>query len=82
MPKITRHIFNRKKLTSILNNLSVEHLADHTDYSDIKLRIDNWRSLIERKILEGKNEISLQDSFLRDFFGFVTKKKGQRSTAM
>ncbi|MDM8553705.1 N-6 DNA methylase [Desulfococcaceae bacterium HSG7] len=71
MPKITRHIFNRKKLTSVLNNLSVEHLADHTDYSDIKLRIDNWRSLIDRKILEGKNEISLQGDFLSDFFGKI-----------
>ncbi|MDM8543954.1 Eco57I restriction-modification methylase domain-containing protein [Desulfococcaceae bacterium HSG9] len=71
MPKITRHIFNRKKLASILNNLSVEHLADHTDYSDIKLRIDNWRSLIDRKILEGKNEISLQGDFLSDFFGKI-----------
>ncbi|MDM8556838.1 N-6 DNA methylase [Desulfococcaceae bacterium HSG7] len=75
MPKITRHIFNRKKLALILNNLSVEHLADPTDYSDIKLRIDNWRSLIDRKILEGKNEISLQDSFLRDFFGKILDYK-------
>ncbi|MDM8555226.1 N-6 DNA methylase [Desulfococcaceae bacterium HSG7] len=71
MPKITRHIFNRKKLASILNNLSVEHLADHTDYSDIKRRIDNWRSLIDRKILEGKNEITLQGDFLSDFFGKI-----------
>ncbi len=61
--------FNRKKLHSVLNNLSVEHLAGHTTSSDINQRIDNWRSLIDRKILEGKNEISLQDSFLRDFFG-------------
>ena len=75
MPKITRHIFNRKKLSSILNNLSVEFLADHTKHSDIKQRIDNWRSLIDKKILEGKNEISLQDSFLRDFFGKILDYK-------
>ena len=71
MAKIIRHIFNRKKLTSILNNLSVEFLADHTAHSDIKRRINNWCNLIDKKILEGKNEISLQDSFLSDFFGKI-----------
>ncbi len=68
MPKITRPIFNRKKLTSILSNLSVEHLADRITPSDIKQKIDNWRSLADQKILEGKNEISLQGDFLSDFF--------------
>jgi len=75
MPKITRHIFNRKKLSSILNNLSVEYLADHTTHSDIIQRIDNWRSLTDKKTSGGKNEITLQDSFLRVFFGKILDYK-------
>ncbi len=71
MAKITQYIFNRKKLGSILNNISVESLADHTNLSDIKERIENWRRLTEQKILDGKNEISIQDSFLSDIFGKI-----------
>lgn len=75
MPKLTRYIFNRKKLGSVLNNMSLESLADHTTPSDIRQRADKWRSLTEQKIVEGKNEISLQDSFLSDIFGKILDYK-------
>jgi hypothetical protein len=72
MVNITRNIFNKKKLNSILNNISIESLTEHTILSDIKKIIKNWRILTDKK---GTNEISLQDSFLSDFFGKILDYK-------
>jgi len=71
MAKIAQHIFNRKKLDAILDNLPMERLAGRDGLPDLHQRIDNWRRLIESKTLEGQNEISLQDSFLRAIFGKI-----------
>jgi hypothetical protein len=66
MPKIRQNLFNRAKIASILENISTEKLSD--DAAQCRQIIANWYELLREKIPEGKNEISLQDDFLRDFF--------------
>ena len=75
MPNIIQHLFNRKKLGSILDNITLESLIEHAAPSDIKRIIDNWCSLSEQKILDAQSEISLQDSFLSDIFGRILDYK-------
>jgi type I restriction-modification system DNA methylase subunit len=75
MAKIKQNIFNRKKLDSILSNINPELFIEHTTAQDIKRITANWCSLIEKGVLEGKNEISLQDSFLSDIFGRILDYK-------
>ena len=67
MPQIATHIFNRKKLNSNLKNKSLADLSGHTSPVEIGKIITNWQSLARRGVLDKKNEIQLQDSFLRGF---------------
>lgn len=76
MPQISDHIFNQKKLAAILKNKTIEDLIDKTITSEeIKAIISNWQTLIKKGILSKKNEISLQDTFLNDFFVKILQYK-------
>ena len=68
MPQITSHIFNRKKIHSLLKNKTVADLAGEIAPEKINSIIGNWQTLIKKGVLDRKNEISLQDAFLKNFF--------------
>ncbi|NQT22127.1 MAG: N-6 DNA methylase, partial [Candidatus Omnitrophica bacterium] len=76
MPKITTHIFNRKKLHSILKNISIDDLSGELKSKEINKIINNWQSLAKRGVLDKKGEVQLQDSFLKGFFGRILQYKG------
>ncbi len=75
MPQITKHIFNRKKLNSILKHKSIDDLAGELTPEKLHEIISNWNFLTIKGILDKKGEISIQDSFLKDFFGTILQYK-------
>ena len=76
MPQISSHIFNRKKLHSILKNKTVADLTGDIALDKINSIISNWQTLIKKGVLDRKNEVSLQDSFLKAFFCKILQYQG------
>jgi gamma-glutamylcyclotransferase (GGCT)/AIG2-like uncharacterized protein YtfP len=71
MPHISGHIFNQKKLRSILKDKTVADLTDNITPDKVNEIVANWQSLIRKGILDRKNEIDVQDDFLHNFIGKI-----------
>ena len=71
MPQIAGHIFNKKKLGSILKDKHIEDFSCELKSDEITGIIKNWQALVRLGVLDRKNEVTLQDDFLHDFFGKI-----------
>lgn len=80
MPQDSNHMFNRKKIQSVLKTTTIEDLTEgEIEAGEINEIIKNWQTLIKRGVLDKKNEVSLQDSFLNDFFIKILQYKNVAS---